>query len=161
MVSRKVVWIADYSTVIVLKPHLHPLAWCAVLICFPSRPVRCLHLLPLLPSLRKRLKDICNNSGEEGTRLFAGDINPNDICQGQLGDCWLMSALACLAQVEGAIQQCFLVREVCEACGLGVSPGCRAFPEGYGALLPHPWGGVCGKAGWVALPMSHSRMTVP
>jgi hypothetical protein len=39
-------------------------------------------------------------------------IQPADICQGQVGDCWLMSAIACLAQVPGAIQRNFVIREV-------------------------------------------------
>ena len=38
---------------------------------------------------------------------FGADIDPSDICQGQLGDCWLLSAIACLAEHEGAIQRIF------------------------------------------------------
>ncbi|KAG1670360.1 hypothetical protein FOA52_000120 [Chlamydomonas sp. UWO 241] len=58
-----------------------------------------------------RVEGICQRSGQDGARLFAGEIEPSDICQGQVGDCWLMSALACLAQVEGAIQKVFYTRE--------------------------------------------------
>jgi hypothetical protein len=43
---------------------------------------------------------------------WTGDIEPADICQGAVGNCWLMSALACLAQVDGAIQLAFYTREV-------------------------------------------------
>eukprot|EP00955_Chlamydomonas_euryale_P116245 366406-Chlamydomonas_euryale.AAC.8 len=59
----------------------------------------------------RRVGDICQRSGQDGAQLFAGEIEAADIAQGQVGNCWLMSALACLAQVEGAIQQVFYTRE--------------------------------------------------
>lgn len=40
-------------------------------------------------------------------RLFSGKIEPADIGQGQLGDCWLLSAFACLAEFPGAIVRVF------------------------------------------------------
>lgn len=40
-------------------------------------------------------------------KLFEGAIEAQDVCQGALGDCWLMSAFACMAEVPGAIQSLF------------------------------------------------------
>lgn len=59
----------------------------------------------------ERVAKVCVGGGQGGAKLFAGGIQPGDICQGQLGDCWLMSALACLAHEEGAIQNVFLTDE--------------------------------------------------
>ena len=55
--------------------------------------------------------------GDSGTsegqhaQLFAGEIEPNDIGQGQLGDCWLLTSFVCLAEFPGAIQSVFLTNE--------------------------------------------------
>ena len=40
--------------------------------------------------------------------LFDGGIEPNDIAQGQLGDCWLMCSLASLAEFDPLVRSCFV-----------------------------------------------------
>jgi hypothetical protein len=39
--------------------------------------------------------------------LFHGEIEPADLCQGALGDCWLVAAMAGMAEHPGAIRNCF------------------------------------------------------
>eukprot|EP00667_Euglena_gracilis_P022031 EG_transcript_24356 len=43
--------------------------------------------------------------------LFPAHIQPDDVKQGSVGNCWLISAFACLAERPGTIQKCFVTRE--------------------------------------------------
>eukprot|EP01067_Filipodium_phascolosomae_P005470 Filipodium_phascolosomae@DN3552_c0_g1_i1.p1 len=45
-------------------------------------------------------------------RLFSDKISSRDICQGQLGDCWLLAAMSTLAEWPGAIERMFITKEV-------------------------------------------------
>lgn len=43
--------------------------------------------------------------------LYAGGIAPEDVVQGQLGDCWLLAALASMAEYPDAIRNCIVETE--------------------------------------------------
>eukprot|EP00746_Dinoflagellata_sp_MGD_P007856 gnl/MRDRNA2_/MRDRNA2_115630_c0_seq1.p1 gnl/MRDRNA2_/MRDRNA2_115630_c0~~gnl/MRDRNA2_/MRDRNA2_115630_c0_seq1.p1 ORF type:complete len:560 (-),score=116.37 gnl/MRDRNA2_/MRDRNA2_115630_c0_seq1:95-1684(-) len=45
--------------------------------------------------------------------LFA-NIEPNDIAQGALGDCWFLAGIAALAEFPGAIENCFQTKKINE-----------------------------------------------
>ena len=45
--------------------------------------------------------------------LFLNEIEPNDIKQGSLGDCWFMCSIASLAERKNLVERLFLTRDVC------------------------------------------------
>ena len=44
-------------------------------------------------------------------QLFEGEIEPNDLCQGAVGDCWLVAAFACASEFPDAVRRMFVTRE--------------------------------------------------
>lgn len=44
-------------------------------------------------------------------QLFEGDIEPADLCQGAVGDCWLVAAFACASEFPHAIRNLFITKE--------------------------------------------------
>jgi calpain-15 len=61
----------------------------------------------------RRAADIPGLSDATGLHLFAGAIEPNDIKQGQIGDCYFLSSLAALAERPDRIRSMFLQEEGC------------------------------------------------
>ena len=58
-------------------------------------------------------------------RIFEGRIEPSDIVQGQLGDCWLLCALASVANHEQLIKELVPESECNPAMGLYVTRLCK------------------------------------
>jgi calpain-15 len=58
----------------------------------------------------KRVSEIGHDKSST-VHLFGSIIDATDIAQGELGDCWLLSAFACLAEFPGAVQNVFVTRE--------------------------------------------------
>ncbi|CAB9529106.1 Calpain-type cysteine protease DEK1 [Seminavis robusta] len=57
------------------------------------------------------LKPICPGRGmgcaDNPLLKVIGDIDPSDIHQGQVGDCWLLSAISAIAEFDGAVKKLF------------------------------------------------------
>jgi calpain-15 len=58
-----------------------------------------------------RAYDLALAKGNEAAYLFSDGVSAGDLCQGGLGDCWLISAIAALAEYPGLIQRIFLTKE--------------------------------------------------
>lgn len=43
-------------------------------------------------------------------KLFEDDIEPKDVAQGGLGDCWLIAALACVAEHPALVRKAFMTK---------------------------------------------------
>ena len=65
----------------------------------------------------KRGEVLCASpAGADGkarrAQLFDAGATADDVCQGGLGDCWLLSALACLATRPGAVRRAFVTQQL-------------------------------------------------
>ena len=58
-----------------------------------------------------RAHELAVAKGNKTTHLFHGGVNASDVCQGGLGDCWLISAIAALSEYPSLIKQIFQTKE--------------------------------------------------
>ena len=59
----------------------------------------------------RRLSDIFKDA-EGGMEIFKSGIQPSDVRQGKLADCYFLSCLAALAEVPGRVESMFNTKEV-------------------------------------------------
>ena len=77
---------------------------------------------PLMPGRGMGCADI------PGLKII-GDVDPNDVQQGGVGDCWLLSAISALAEFDGAVHKLF------ENTPGGIEDMPRAGPNAYHVTL--------------------------
>ena len=65
------------------------------------------------------IRKVNNLPDSEKIQLF-GDIEPNDLTQGIVGDCWLLATMACLAEFPNAIESLFVDQETDEPSPSGL-----------------------------------------
>ena len=66
----------------------------------------------VLSKKKKRQDDDDGDKNRNVVFLFKDGINATDVAQGALGDCWLLAAVAALAEFPDALRKIFIDREV-------------------------------------------------
>ena len=61
------------------------------------------------PYYASRLSDEQKKKGVR-VKLFEKGIEPKDVAQGQVGNCWLIAALACVAEHPGLVRKSFVTK---------------------------------------------------
>jgi hypothetical protein len=60
------------------------------------------------PTAWRRPQDFLPSEQRSQIAIFVGGVSPNDIDQGQLGDCWLLCAIAAVAEFPSKIKDMFV-----------------------------------------------------
>lgn len=67
---------------------------------FQGRTIHSAKNKPLLPGRGMGV-------GDSPSLKIIGDVDPSDIFQGSVGDCWLLSGISALAEFDGAVKKLF------------------------------------------------------